>query len=40
MLMLEHLTDAEYPIGRDEIFKVGDALGIGLVNRRVGAMAG
>ncbi|MEJ0014033.1 MAG: sugar phosphate isomerase/epimerase [Bauldia sp.] len=39
-LMMEHLTDAEYAIARDEIFKVGDAAGIGFVNRRVGAMAG
>ncbi len=39
-LMMEHLSDPEYAIARDEIFKVGDALGIGFVNRRVGAMAG
>jgi sugar phosphate isomerase/epimerase len=39
-LMMEHLTDAEYAIARDEIFKVGDALGVGFVNRRIGAMAG
>ena len=39
-LMMEHLTDAEYAMARDEIFKVGDALGIGFVNRRIGAMAG
>jgi sugar phosphate isomerase/epimerase len=38
-LMMEHLTDPEYAIARDEIFKVGDQLGIGFVNRRVGAMA-
>jgi sugar phosphate isomerase/epimerase len=38
-LMLEHLTEPEYAVARDEIFKVGDALGIGFVNRRVGAMA-
>jgi sugar phosphate isomerase/epimerase len=39
-LMMEHLNDAEYAIARDEIFKVGDAIGIGFVNRHVGAMAG
>lgn len=38
--MLEHLTDTEYAIGRDEIFKVGEALGIAFVNRRVAARAG
>ena len=39
-LMLEHLTDPEYAIARDEIFKVGDSIGIGFINRRVGARAG
>lgn len=39
-LMLEHLNDPEYAVARDEIFKVGDALGIGFVNRRAGALAG
>ena len=38
-LMLEHLTDPEYAVARDEIFKVGDAIGIGFVNRRVPALA-
>jgi hypothetical protein len=38
-LMLEHLADAEYATARDEIFKVGDQIGIGFVNRPVGAMA-
>jgi hypothetical protein len=39
-LMMEHLADAEYAVARDEIFKVGDQIGIGFVNRRVGSMVG
>jgi sugar phosphate isomerase/epimerase len=39
-LMMEHLSDPEYAIARDEIFKAGDAIGVGFVNRRAGAMAG
>ena len=38
-LMLEHLTDPEYAVARDKIFKVGDAIGIGFVNRRLTALA-
>lgn len=32
-LMMEHLEDAEYALARDEIFRIGDAIGIGFVNR-------
>ncbi len=40
-LMMEHLEDAEYAIARDEIFRVGDAIGVAFVNRdAVGAKAG
>jgi sugar phosphate isomerase/epimerase len=38
-LMMEHLSDAEYAIARDEVFKVGDAIGVQFVNRQVAAMA-
>jgi sugar phosphate isomerase/epimerase len=33
-LMMEHLTDPEYAIARDEIFRAGDAIGVRFVNRR------
>jgi sugar phosphate isomerase/epimerase len=32
-LMMEHLEEAEYAVARDEIFKVGDAIGVSFVNR-------
>jgi sugar phosphate isomerase/epimerase len=39
-LMMEHLTDPEYATARDEIFKIGDAISVGFINRGVGATAG
>jgi sugar phosphate isomerase/epimerase len=38
-LMMEHLSDPEYAVARDEVFRVGDEIGVGFVNRRVGALA-
>ncbi|MGV3490562.1 MAG: sugar phosphate isomerase/epimerase family protein [Devosia sp.] len=33
-LLLEHLKPEEYALGRDRIFAVGDAVGVGFVHRR------
>jgi sugar phosphate isomerase/epimerase len=38
-LMMEHLSDPEYAVARDEIFKAGDAVGVGFVNRGANVMA-
>ena len=32
-LMLEHLPDDDYALARDHIFKVGDEIGMGFINR-------
>jgi sugar phosphate isomerase/epimerase len=33
-LLLEHLPDAEYALARDQVFKVGDEIGIGFTGRK------
>jgi len=33
-LMMEHLTDPEYAVARDEVFRVGDEIGVKFVNRQ------
>jgi sugar phosphate isomerase/epimerase len=38
-LMMEHLSDPEYAIARDEIFRAGDAIGVGFVNRKIATVA-
>lgn len=32
-LMLEHLSDADYAVARDHIFRVGDEIGVGFAGR-------
>ena len=36
-LMMEHLTDPEYATARDEIFRIGDEIGVRFVNREPAA---